>query len=645
MRNTKLAETLLFGLIFLFFLQSLSDFVQSIYAFGLLVTALTAEVASILLLFTPLLLLFFRRAPSRGFLIGLACAAILARLVEPMLAPGGRLVACGLGVGIFMLLFPLLLHRGAPARSGEAASGLLLAVGASILLRTSGSGMDISEAGMFQVIGWALGLLAVFLLLRADWTPPAEAPTATSGPIAVYAIGLASVILILYFVFASPAVLARWTGFPLGPILITLVAVLFLFSLLWNSGRLHSMLGRGVLLAWNLLFVALLVLSILPHQLRLPPVRELYPIEAPAPSPLAWIPLLGMLLASPVLFVDFALCLRQIRLARPSLRALGGAFSAAALFLLLMIFFHVFTTVYDYIPVIGPLFRDRFWLVHLLGGLGLLLPLLRPWQGSAAGRDEASAPAFPRVMAGLGLLAAASFFLTRSAPPQPVPATQLRVMTYNIQQGFDKAGSQNLEGQLAVIRSVSPDLLGLQESDTARIANGNVDAVRFFADRLDMYSYYGPTTITGTFGIALLSKYPIQDASTFYMYSEGEQTAALHARIEVNGRSYHVFVTHLGNGGPLFQLEDMLERIDGLGDVIAMGDFNFRPSTDQYALMTRSLKDSWLLRWPDGKEIPGYSAERRIDHIFVSPGTQVIESEYVVDPASDHPYMYTILQP
>ena len=43
----------------------------------------------------------------------------------------------------------------------------------------------------------------------------------------------------------------------------------------------------------------------------------------------------------------------------------------AALFLLLMVFFHVFTTVYDYVPVIGPLFRDRFWFVYLLAGLGM----------------------------------------------------------------------------------------------------------------------------------------------------------------------------------------------------------------------------------------------------------------------------------
>jgi endonuclease/exonuclease/phosphatase family metal-dependent hydrolase len=75
-----------------------------------------------------------------------------------------------------------------------------------------------------------------------------------------------------------------------------------------------------------------------------------------------------------------------------------------------------------------------------------------------------------------------------------------------------------------------------------------------------------------------------------------------------------------------------------------MGDYNFRPDTEQYALMTETLADSWLLRWPGGKPIPDYAPERRIDHIFVSPGTTILESEYFVDPASDHPYMYVVIE-
>ena len=83
-----------------------------------------------------------------------------------------------------------------------------------------------------------------------------------------------------------------------------------------------------------------------------------------------------------------------------------------------------------------------------------------------------------------------------------------------------------LTSSSTLLRTVDADIIGLQECDTARIANGNADIVKYFADRLDLYSYYGPKTVTGTFGIALLSKYPIEDPQTVYLYSLGEQTAA-----------------------------------------------------------------------------------------------------------------------
>ena len=647
MRNTKTTETLLLGILLLFFLQALSDFIQSIYAFGLLVTAFTVEVASIVLLFTPLLLLFFRKVPSRLFLIALAYIAILARLIEPALAPGARLAASGLSVGAFMLLFPLVFHSHGTLRGWRTACGALLALGGSILFRTAGSGLDISESGMFQIVSWVLGIFAAVLVLRMDWSNEDEGtPAAPGRPVTAFAIGTLSVFIMLYFVLMSPTVLARWTGISLAPILFVLLAALLILSLLLRAAWFLSMLSRPFILGWNAVFILLLILTILPHQVSLPLLRDLYPIDAPAPSPLASVWLYLMLLASPVIFLDLRVFLRQISLRRPSLPQLGGAFAAAALYLLVMVFFHVFTTIYDYAPVIGPLFRDRFWLVHLLAGLGLLLPLLLVREEAyPSSGPEAAPPSIAWLMAGMAVLTLAAFLFTASLPRRFSSTGELKVMTYNIQQGFDEAGNQNLEGQLAVIRAVGPDILGLEESDTARVANGNVDAVRFIADQLDMYSYYGPTTTTGTFGIALLSRYPIEDPSTFFMYSEAEQTAAIHARVEAEGRTWNVFVTHLGNHGPIVQLEDMLTRVDGLENVIAMGDFNFRPATEQYTLMTASLQDSWLLKWPGGTEIPGYSAERRIDHIFVSPGTQILDSAYVVDPASDHPYMYSVIAP
>ncbi len=709
MRSDRTARIVLFTILFLFFLQALSDFIQSIYSFGLLVTAFTPQLAAVLLLFSPLVLIFVRRAPSRPWTIGLAAVAVIGRLLEPLLDPGGRLVASGVSVGAFMLLFPLILAAGSlePGEGWSATWGLLLAVILSIFLRTAGSSLDISEVGITQVLAWVLAALAGRLIwtLRSpenrNQSPepdereessefpgqPAESGSheerraeslrslaagprvteaqrakaadgtrladraqpphhsSSTGRVIGLCIGLESIIVVLYFAFVSPTVMARWTGYSYISILIVLVAVLWLFSYISMRFRLPFELSRPVVATWNVLFVLMLVLTIVPHQVGFPAGEDAFPLDPSPASPLWQIPLYLTLLLSPVIFVDFMFYVRQITGDAPSIRQLGIGFSVAALTLLVMVFLHVFTTIYDYARPIGQLFRDRFWVVYLIAGLGLSLPLLLAHPERSAWSGGNPRPRLIPWLAGtLAILTGAELILAAPLAPTRPSAGMLRVMTYNIQQGFDKAGNEGLPDQLAAIQHVQPDILGLEESDTARIANGNVDAVRYFADSLGMYSYYGPPTTVGTFGVALLSKYLIQGARTFYLYSTGEQTACIEAVIVANGKTYNVFVTHLGNGGPMVQLVDVLNRVDGLPNVILMGDFNFEPSTAQYSLATQTLADAWLLRWPDGRQLSGPGAEGRIDQMFVSPDIQVAEAEYVPAPSSDHPYLYAVMQ-
>jgi endonuclease/exonuclease/phosphatase family metal-dependent hydrolase len=211
----------------------------------------------------------------------------------------------------------------------------------------------------------------------------------------------------------------------------------------------------------------------------------------------------------------------------------------------------------------------------------------------------------------------------------------LRVVTYNIQQGYSAEGRRSYANQLAVIRSLKPDIVGLQESDVARFSGGNADIVRSLAEGLNMNAYYGPRTVTGTFGIALLSSYPIENPRTFFMYSKGEQTAAIEAQICVNGKQFSILVTHLGNDGPIIQQEQVLARLDGAQNVIAMGDFNFNLSSAQYGLTLQTLDDAWAQA--GSPPAPGLDLNNLIDHIFVTPGMGVKAAQYVVSPASDHP--------
>jgi endonuclease/exonuclease/phosphatase family metal-dependent hydrolase len=217
----------------------------------------------------------------------------------------------------------------------------------------------------------------------------------------------------------------------------------------------------------------------------------------------------------------------------------------------------------------------------------------------------------------------------------------MRILTYNIQQGYSQTGVKNFDGQLETIRKANPDIIGLEETDNARISGGNSDVVRYFAERLNYFSYYGPKTTVGTFGLALLSRYPIEKPRTFFMYSTGEQTAAILAQITAGGKTYNVLVTHLGNGGPLVQQEEVLAEIDRLNpnaNIILMGDFNFTPADPPYQPTVQRLEDAWksanLQSLP-----PGLDAAVRIDHIFLSPGTPVLEADFYAPGPSDHPML------
>lgn len=122
----------------------------------------------------------------------------------------------------------------------------------------------------------------------------------------------------------------------------------------------------------------------------------------------------------------------------------------------------------------------------------------------------------------------------------------------------------------------------------------------------------------GTFGIALLSRYPIENPRVVYFYSAGEQTAAIIATITAGVKTFQVIVTHLGNNGPIVQQQNLLQSIDPALPVIAMGDFNFRPDSAQYRLTQQTLADAWLLRWPTGVDDQGWTSRSDRSHLRVA---------------------------
>jgi endonuclease/exonuclease/phosphatase family metal-dependent hydrolase len=412
---------------------------------------------------------------------------------------------------------------------------------------------------------------------------------------------------------------------------------------------------------WNIAFIVTLTLTILGNTVIFASVLS-YPFYPSGANMINEAMLMITLVLSPIILLDFILLSSELFRSKPGIRKLGGSFFVSSGFFLIMILSAVFTIVWDYIPLIGDLFRDAIWVIFLILGVSVFLPLFLINKASRGTFESLNSIVKSKrkasliiVMIGLASLIGAIVF--EFPIDHDVSGDSLIVLSYNIQQGSDEPGNKNFDAQYQVIEDLNADIIGLQESDTCRISSGNSDIVRFVSNRLKLYSYFGPKTLTGTFGIALLSKYPILNPKTFYMESKGEQTATIWAQIIVGSTTFNIFITHLGNyedpaedRSQIVQQENILSVTNGLSNVILMGDFNFELGTEQYNITVAQLYDCWEVATTKsiGNVPEGWKTrlpDGRIDHIFVSGeiNTSVSSITYTGGTAADHPGVFMSL--
>ena len=664
MKKTKnsmaIRKTILAGIFFAVFFQLLTEFVESIYLFGLLGSEIPPEIGLVALFFSPILLLFFKKQLITSFAVKILLSiGLLARAIEIMLTTQGRLIASGIGVASLLLLVPTYLATDLKSTGQkskkikefikEIGAGLILALFTLILFRALNHGSDLSAQGMFRVISWIITIIGLVLVWRSHQSTAGQIlklETKNRLQTYLYTLGISSIFVLLYFAFTAPNIISRWGGTSNLTINFILLISWIITSYWWMR---DEMISPNLLLGIGFLFVLSLMVSILPHQVHFPVSMDIgYPLLEPRIDIWENLAVYVMVALSPILLINFTIFLERIIKNQPTPGILSGAFTVGAGFILVMVLAQVFTTVYDYIPVIGPAFRDKYWVVFLIPSLLSILPMFIYRSPSIQGSNIASQQhkSFIGLLSGIALSTVVGLILTTADPPLTQTGKNiLTVFTYNIQQGYNDEGERNFDGQLNYIRRMSPDIIGLQESDTARIAGGNADIISYFANHLDMYSYYGPSNVTGTFGIALLSRFPIENPKTYYLFSIGEQVAVIEADITVAGETFKIYVTHLGNGGPIFQMRQMLELMREQSNIIAMGDFNFRPYEDQYRITTAELNDSYQVA--QTKTIPSlwgetkpFDIDERIDHIFISEGLNVPYLEYLTQPESDHPGLF-----
>ena len=643
-----------FGIIFLSFIQLAGTLVESIYLLDLLHSSLDAKVASVLFFFTPLLLIPFYKKFPNGLLWVSFGLLLITRGALPYLNVFPRMLVSGLGVGAVVSLFFLLLRRLPKDENRKkiglwAGAGLALAISLSVLLRTIYQGVEYSLA---PAGGWS-GILLIALLGLELWqlklpTAPIAIEKKTKG-VTSAVIGLFMVLTLAWFSFSAPAVIARWTQ---GNYTL-IVAAVSLFSTGWVLFTLlkpgwTGRVSRGLLLVWNLLFTVSLTATILVQKAVLPTAPD-GTFVIGSPTWLQFLPLAFAMLLFPVLFLDIQVFLEPFGESVPAPKALVPGILIGSFLLILMVFANIFTNVWGYVPL-GDFFRGKFWLTYcLLAGLISLLAWVvgRKKTNTIRNASREFSWAWGIVLA---VILAATVIFALPVKHVDTPAgerTSIKVMTYNIQQANDVNGEKSFERQLALIREVSPDVLAMQETDSARISLNNNDYVRFYADNLGYYSYFGPTPVNGTYGTAILSQYPLENTHTVYIYSDKDENGIAVAEVTVSGKTFSFFNVH-PDGSPAVDnsfARTLIEISKDSENVVALGDYNLRDYENGYKLIDSVYINSWTSIYPSkiSADSVDMSGENRIDHIFISPNLTALNPVYVLttDSATDHAVHWT----
>ncbi len=640
---------LAFAILILFIIQATGTLVESIYILDLMTSGLDAKVLGVLFFFAPLIALPFMKRNPRLLLWVLFGLLLVSRGVTPYLGTTGRLLSAGIATAASFSLFFLLVTSIFPV-SQVASSGLALAVALSSLVRTLGHGVELSLTPAGGWIGWLLGLLLGGCLVLAGPGPDGSYEKSGRGSTGSI-LGLYLVMTLVYFSISAPSVIARWTE---GDYTV-IVGVVSLLSLAWawlstQRPGLFERISARLLLPWNLLFTICLTLTLLAQRVPFPATLQSLPVVVGGPTLWQLLPMGMFLLLFPVLFLDFQVFTQRLQAPAQKSTSLAPGILLGSFLLILLVFVNIFSNVWGYIRPISPYFRNTFWLAYFI--LAAAISLLA-WRFSSRKPVTTEAPAgssswlWPALLGALFIVTVIFALPTSRVGLDAAGITSLRLMTMNTQQSNDANAQKSFTEQLMLIEQVNPDILALQETDSTRISLNNNDYVRYFADHLGYYSYYGPRTPTGTYGTAILSRYPLSNAQTVFMFSDKDETGVAEAQVEVAGLTFTIYDVHPDSSDPamLAFAQTLIDVSRDKPYVIAMGDYNLRDYEPAYQLLDGTFTNAWTSVYPSEVSTSGLdmSGEDRIDHIFLSSNLTAVNPTYILPPDShtDHPVHWT----
>lgn len=222
----------------------------------------------------------------------------------------------------------------------------------------------------------------------------------------------------------------------------------------------------------------------------------------------------------------------------------------------------------------------------------------------------------------------------------------LRVVSYNIRHCRGNDGRLDVTRTAEVLRSLSPDLVGLQEVDQGTQRAQGIPQASELGRRLGMYSAFGAFMPYdgGHYGMGMLSKFPLRNVRSIRLPEGNEPRIALYAEAQLGGGEpvavVNVHFDWVDDDGFRFAqatyLAEAIRKIEM--PYILLGDFNDQPGSRTIS-MFRSLATEVPKPPDDHFTFSSDKPEKEIDFIFVAPKKRwILTDAHVIDEpmASDH---------
>jgi endonuclease/exonuclease/phosphatase family metal-dependent hydrolase len=244
-------------------------------------------------------------------------------------------------------------------------------------------------------------------------------------------------------------------------------------------------------------------------------------------------------------------------------------------------------------------------------------------------------------MAGLLALVTAYQLLTHEQAEAGDPAgSEVTVMTYNIQNGFDLENRFDLESIAQTIKNENADVVVIQEIARGWLVMSGMDQVNWLSNRLDMPYVYGPNSDDGLWGNTVFTRLPILESDTTqYSETQNLKRGAVEVAVETEHGPIWIYGTHLDNPrgaveARFTQGRELIEFRDGKTPAMVLGDFNAEPDDSLIAeLYDAGLRDLGV----DHLDDLGTSADsRRIDYIFATEDLELVDIHITEVWTSDH---------